>query len=668
MRLWLFLDSRPALSLRRQFLFVSILFAFLICFARAFQIQVLNGETWAKQALDQHQEQMEIIAPRGTIYDRNGVPLATSRPMVKVAVAPREIRSRDRDHTIRQLVDVLNIDLRTARHATDPKRRWVILPGHYEPAVAAKLSNVRGIHFEHVYNRYYPHGSLARELLGPISADGRPLGGIELGFDSMLRGTPGRAVVRRDANGKPIPGAMVTIQHPVAGYDLYLSLDFSLQEIVDHALAEAIEETGALAGEILLVDVKNGEILAAASRHSADRRTWGAVVEPYEPGSTIKPFILAALLAEGHAKLDEVIDAENGMFVADGGRTIRDIRPHDSLSVREAVEKSSNIVLAKLAKRLTPIEQYRYLRDFGFGTLSGIRFPSESSGLLRRPNQWSLLSQQSLAIGYEISATPLQMVMAYAALANDGVLMEPRLVREARQRNEEVLRFPARALRRVIPDTIAHQVADVLATAVESGTGQAASLEVYRVAGKTGTSRRIESGRYTKGAYVASFAGFFPAHAPEIAFVVKLDHPKAQVYSGGLAAAPVVRQTLLAALAAHHSLFTSNVAAIDSSSNRKDRRFAPEVASGEAVSKSSIRIELASSEDSASTTTLSMARVPDVRGLDLREAVRILYEAGYYVKISGRGHVVSSTPAPGARLKAGETVQLQARPRRTHSR
>lgn len=436
-----------------------------------------------------------------------------------------------------------------ARRAVDGRRRWVVLPGRYDARVREKLDGIRGIYFERVTERYYPHGELALEVLGRVSAEGRGAGGIELEFDSLLSGRPGAAVVRRDGRGVPIPGAMLSVAEPVPGHDLYLTIDYDLQEIAEDVLREAVRRSGAAGGELLLVDPRTGEILAAASRRARGQAGWRAATEPYEPGSTLKPFFVAALLAEGRARLDDRVYAEQGVY-QHGGRTVRDVHGYGWLTVREALRHSSNIVMVKLSERLDPGTQYRYLRDFGFGTPTGVTYPSESSGVLRRPRAWSRYSQASLAIGYEISVTPLQMAMAYGALANGGVLMEPRLVREVRSRDGEVLRrYPPRAVRRVVSPEVAEALAEALVEVVTEGTGREAALGSFRVAGKTGTARVFQAGEYRSGAYTASFAGFFPADDPQLVFLAKLDEPQGEYY-GGVAAAPVIRAMLAGTLAA----------------------------------------------------------------------------------------------------------------------
>lgn len=650
--------------------------------ARSFQLQVLESEHWQARALEQQRQRLSIPAPRGGIYDRNGIPLVTSREVFRVAVAPRELE--DAGEAARLLESVLGLKAAEARGAVGRHRRWVVLPGRYGPALRDRLAGVRGFYFERVLERSYPHGDLALELLGRVSADDRALGGLELEFDSLLAGRPGLAVVRRDARGRPIPGGVVLVAKPVPGHDLHLSLDVHLQEIAHDALKQAIARTGAAGGDLVFADPRTGEILAAASRRRSGMRRWTSVTDPYEPGSTFKPFLLAALLAEGQATLSDTVDAEGGRYVR-RGRTIADVGSHGRISVRDALRVSSNVAMVKLAEGLDPAVQYRYLRDFGFGTPTRIPYPSEASGLLRRPSQWTGYSQASLAMGYEISVTPLQITLAYGALANGGVLMEPRLVREVRSPSgATVARYAPRAVRQVVPTAIAAELAEVLGEAVEAGTGQQAALGVFRVAGKTGTARQVAHGNYEAGSYTASFAGFFPVVDPQLVFVVKLDRPRGEYY-GGRTAAPVTRAMLTAALAARSTPLDRRAvyaAAVEAKAANgtmaglvlgdRPRGGGTGIgggAAGDAVAVGDLvtrprPIVLALNGGKRlveGNGRVALRLVPDVRGLSVREAALRLHSMGFAVQVEGTGRVDGLDPAPGLDAPERSVVTIHAR-------
>lgn len=649
---------------RRRLLLSGLSLAAAVMIARAFQLAVIQHGTWQRRAEGQQADTLTVPAARGTIYDRDGVPLAASREVYSFAVAPREVA--DTDLVISKLAQHAGLSAREARRVVTSKRGWIVLSGRHEEAARSALDGIAGIHFERAVLRFYPHDPLGSEVLGRVNLVGEVSGGVEQAMDSVLTGRAGRAVVRIDSRGKPIPGAMIRIVEPQAGQDVVLTLDAELQEIASDALQEALEGTSATSGEMVIADPWTGEILAAVSRRGGrPAPTWTAVTSPYEPGSTIKPFTVGSLLTERRAALTDSIYGEQGSYRLNG-RTITDVHGHGWLTLREAFLQSSNIVIAKAASRLTPGAQYQRLRDFGFGAVTGIAYPSESSGLLRRPNGWSKQSQASLAFGYEISVTPLQLVMAYASIANGGMLMEPRLIREVRARDGRVLRaFEPRAIRRTLPQSVAQDLRVLLADAVESGTGQRASMGSWKVAGKTGTARISLDGRYLRNEYIATFAGFFPAESPQLVFLVKLDRPRGDYY-GGLTAAPVTRATLEAALAAHGTPFDRSAVATEAAADAPTGADpADAAADGQAPGARPTSIAVTFDASGKQTARADdeedvQVIVPNVSGVSVREAVRRLHEAGFRVRVSGSGSAKSTEPRAGQRATRGRLVQVLA--------
>ena len=655
---------------RRRLLLAGMLVISLLLTLRVLQLGLLQGRRWENRASVQHVETMTLPAPRGTIYDRSGVPLAASRETYQIAVAPREVAEEQRDRLAALLRKEVGAPAQTIKRALNEKKRWVVLPGRHGESVRESLEEIRGVHFQAVLQRFYPHAGLAAHLLGAVDYDGGALSGLELEFDSVLTGRAGSATVRRDSHGRPIPGLMLRTAEPVAGRDLVLTIDHALQQIADDALRDALTNTRASGGEILLTDPRTGEVLAAASyKVGKPASNWSALTVPYEPGSTLKPFTVSALLTESLATLQDSLYGEQGQWTV-YGRTLHDVHAFGWLTLEEALRESSNIGIAKAAARMDRATQYRYLRDFGFGSPSGASYPSESGGRLRRPAQWSKQSAASLAIGYEISTTPLQLAMAYGAIANGGVLMEPRLVREVRARDGRTLysREP-RAIRRVIPEGVAAEVRRVLAAVVEEGTGRAASMGPLKVAGKTGTARVAVAGRYVPGEYDATFAGFFPADDPQLVFIVKVERPKGAYY-GGATAAPVTRATLESALAARRKPLDHGVLAKDatdasvasamvaarSARTRSDDEPAPPT-TGPFI----FAFDETSEQRAGGAQQTARPTVPDVMDLPLRDAVRRLHAAGFSVQVEGSGRVRSSAPAPGTIVKGDRKVRIVAR-------
>lgn len=649
---------RPAPWRRRLILSGWMLAAVVLC-VRAGQIQLVQGATWRALAQDQHQTDKRVAAPRGTILDRDGTPLAVSRETYSVAVATDQLQ--DPDSVAVLLAEALHLSPSRARAVTHASRRWNPLPGRFGPATREQLAGVRGVYVERDLQRHHPHGDLARGVLGTV-IDGEGRGGIEQAFDRLLRGREGREVVARDATGQPIPGETYLVEAPRAGGEVVLTLDLDLQEIAQQALEDAVTRTEARGGDVLITDPFTGEVLALVSMRDGRTAALSAINTPYEPGSTLKPFTVAALLANGLATLADTVDGEEGAWRVEG-RTLHDVTPRGKMSLGDALRVSSNIGVAKAALALTPGQQYENLRDFGFGVPTGIEIPGEVGGTLRRPDRWSRQSPASLAIGYEISVTPLQMAMAYGALANGGRLMQPRLVREIRDATGKVLeRYAPREVRRVVDERVTRALRRVLVEVVEDGSGTEARLGTFAVAGKSGTARAYDpDGGYTAGNYYSSFVGFFPADDPQLVILVKLDRPQGAYY-GGRVAAPVTRATMEAALAARSTPLDRR-ALVEASRVRVPRVIPPSVRFAATRLDPPPPPEPESTEGGRADGAAPVrgVPVPDVEGLPARVAARRLHLSGLRVQHEGPGTIVGTVPSAGALAMPGDTVRLRIR-------
>ena len=662
---------------RRRVLLACWLLSGVLIVARAAQVQVAQGPLWKEQAARQHRRSVEIVAVRGSVLDRSEVELATSRETFRVSLAPREIR--DVDAVTRLLVETLGLDERIVRRAATSSKPWRVLPNAFPPSVREALDGIPGVYLEREHRRFYPQGDLARGLLGVVRS-GEALGGVEQAYNEVLQGTVGQAVVARDPTGKPIPGERVVVEGPREGGQVVLTLDVDLQEIGQQALMEAIRETEAQGGDLLITDPRTGDVLAMVSIRDESTKALSAINTPYEPGSTLKPLTVAGLLQNGMGSLDDVIDTESGSWTV-AGRTITDVNNADGpMTLARALQVSSSIAVAKAAQAMSPAVQYQNLRDFGLGAPTGIGLPGEVRGTLRHPQGWSGQSSASLAIGYEVSVTPLQMAMAYGALANGGVLMEPRLVREFRDSNGKVTaRFQPRMVRRVVSPDIARDVADVLVDAVEVGTGTRARLGTFKVAGKSGTSRAWSDGAYQTGDYFASFVGFFPAEDPQLVVMVKLDRPRGAYY-GGSAAAPVTRATMEAVLAAQQTPIDRRALAdvARPAQFQPPSRFGDSSVEGGGHEASFVvrfaELRLARNPETAVTREGNVqawrenvvpegrasVTVPDVFGLTARAAARRIHEAGLRVEWDGSGVVRQMVPHAGSILMPGDTVRVMS--------
>jgi cell division protein FtsI (penicillin-binding protein 3) len=641
---------------RRLVLTVSLAVAALAVVGRAVQLQALEGEAWQAIALRQHEARAAVPAQRGNILDRHGRTLAMSRESFRVGVAPRELR--DPAAVQVQLASALSLSEPAATRLVDRDRPWVTVPGRFSARHRRALETVQGVYFEPTFERFLPHGEIAREIIGFTTAEGDALGGVEQQLDHLLRGVEGESLLRR-REGRRRSLVSLSLAPPRAGADVVLTIDAGLQELAHGALREAIRSAGATGGDLLITDPHTGEILAAASLRQGGGRHLGAATDPFEPGSTLKPFLVAALLEEERVALSDSVDGEQGLWRDERGRVIRDVSRRGKMTFAESIEVSSNIALVKLMPRLSAEEQYAYLRAFGFGTATGVAYPSEAPGRLANPSRWSAYTSASLAMGYEILVTPLQLAMAYGALANGGVMMEPRLVREVRDAaGRPVFSNEPRPVRRVVRPETAAEISAVLASAVEEGTATQAALRTFAVAGKTGTARRTTAGGgYAQGSYTATFAGYFPADDPQLTILVKVDEPQG-AYFGGAVAAPVSQATLQAILAAREP-------AVD-----RGRLLATRPAAGPPVHA------LATQEESTPPRRGSVvfdlregpprvfageegSVVPDLSGTTVRDAAHALHRAGWHVRLQGGGVAAGTDPAPGTRVMRGDTILLR---------
>lgn len=639
-----------------QFVFFAGLGAVVV---RSAQLQLVEGGQWASEAARTRTATRALAPKRGTIYDRNGTPLAVSQEFYRVGVATWEVPGRARPRVADLLVRELDLnptEVRAAFRRARPREDYLY---RYAPASASDveaLRDIRGVHLDRVYRRAYPSGGVALGILGSIVPDSaRGQTGLERVLDSLLRGVPGEATFLRDRAGREYESPDRLIRSPVAGHDVVLTLDAELQGIAEAGLAETLEQQDASAGDVVLLDPRSGEVLALATqvRRPEGARKAGAWI-PAEPGSTIKPFAAAALLQLGKARASDSVDGENGEWhLPRRARPIKDTHPRAGyLTLAKAIEISSNVGATKFTLRLTPEEHYDILRDFGFGTPTGIEVPGESPGILKKPHRWQPdNTQPSMAQGYELEVTPLQMAAAYSALAHDGLLPSVTLIREIRDpAGAVVYRHDPAPVRRVVTPAVAAQVRGFLSLAAgEGGTGSRAQLDRYKVIGKTGTARNVVGRTYTNS-YTASFAGLFPADDPLLVAVVRIVDPEGGQYYGGEVAAPLMRRMLQDALAARRSAidrtrFAERVAAAPGAEPREER---PRAA-----------VHVAIPRRAAAPPAPAALEVPDVRGVSVRQAALALHRRGFRVQLEGSGVVQGTAPAPGDSAKAGSVVTIR---------
>ncbi len=516
---------------------------------RAIDLQFVHTDFLQNQGDARHLRTMTIPAHRGMLTDRTGEPLAISTPVDSVWAHPGNLL--EAVERVPELAEVLGLDGRALVQRLEARqgREFVYLRRHVTPEMARTALNLGlpGVAVQREYRRFYPAGEVAGHLLGFTDIDDVGLEGLELAYESWLRGRPGSKRVLRDRFGRVI-GDVEQIREPRPGRDLALSVDRRLQYVAYRELKRAVTANGARGGSLVMLDSATGEVLAMVNQptfnpNNRSQLAGGAhrnraVTDYYEPGSTIKPFTVAAALESGEFTPGSMLDTQPGVMRV-AGHTVRDIRDYGRIDVTTMITKSSNVGAAKLALALPEDAVWGMLARLGFGRALGTGFPGESAGVLAAQAPRSQVDRATLAFGYGVASTPLQLAQAYAAIAADGVLRPISFVRldEAPDGDAVMAAKTARELRRMLEMAVQ-----------DGGTGTGARVASYRVAGKTGTVRKSVGGRYSDDHYVAWFAGMAPASDPRLVMVVMLDEPAGEAFYGGQVAAPVFGEVMSAAL------------------------------------------------------------------------------------------------------------------------
>jgi cell division protein FtsI (penicillin-binding protein 3) len=532
---------------RATLLFGLIFLGFLVLFGRAVFLQGVNDEFLQEKGSARYSRVVEVGAHRGMITDRNGEHLAVSTPVESVWASPRNLEA-DADQVSR-LAEILDMSVEKLRgRLFDNSRDFVYLKRRLPPSQAAQVVslNLPGVSLQREYKRFYPAGGEVAQLLGFTGADDNGQEGLELALHTQLGGKPGKKRVIKDRRGRIVED-VDSLLLPKPGSDITLSLDGRLQYLAYRELEAAVKRHHAKAGALVMLDAQSGEVLALAnypsynpnnrSNVSVSAMRNRAIIDLFEPGSTMKPFAVATAIEQGEVHADTVIDVEHGEMKI-GKRVIHDSHPESVLTVAQIIQKSSNVGAAKIALMLDSETLWQGLSDSGFGSKTESGFPGEAVGKLRDPKIWRPIEQATISYGHGISVSLLQLARAYTIFANDGELKPISLLK---------LDAPV-AGKKVFSSRTARTLRDMLELAVQpEGTAPLAQIPGYRVAGKTGTSHKLEAGRYVNR-YISSFVGLAPVSNPRLVVAVMIDEPSNGQYYGGLVAAPVFSKVTEAAL------------------------------------------------------------------------------------------------------------------------
>ena len=620
-------DKQEKIFIRRRLEAVAGLVAvgFLLLTIRAVDLHYLQADELQAMADKQHFRQFETAAPRGPILDTHGRTLSESIEVPSIAAIAREVPEAD----IAKLADALGISEKRLVKKLARNKGFVWLARQISPATAEKVMalNIDGVRQETEWRRYHPLGPEIGHLLGFVGIDGDGLEGVERNFNTTLAGTPGIRLVQRDARGHSLPGGN-WLKDPAMGKTVRLSLDSTIQSIAYAALADGIRQQNAKGGSVVVMRPKDGAIVAMANWPGFNPNSFGnhkpgewrnrVITDVFEPGSTLKPFAIAAALDSGKWKPESRVFCENGKYQV-GSYTIHDDHQEGWLDLTGLISRSSNIGIAKVALDIGSERLYNMLAEVGFERRSGIGLSGESPGIIPPIGRWGAVETANIAFGQGIAVTPLQLATAFCVLANGGNYVAPKLLAE--QASGE--------MHRVMPEKTARIITAMLEAATgPNGTGSKAVPAGYRVAGKTGTAQKPSSdGSYADDKFTAVFAGFAPADNPELVVIVVIDEPQKSIY-GGQVAAPVFRNIVATALP-YLGISPSQV---------------------ETPQWQLLNTSLSDNSDLASRNSL-------IR-LSLREARKIASARGFQLRTHGTGWISRQEPRSLDSIVSGEMVEV----------
>ena len=667
-------------SSRTRLLIVAVLIAIWTgaALGRLAYLQLFRYSEYYSRAQHQQRLIVEVGARRAEIFDRNLNPLAMSVPMDSCFAVPSEIA--DPDMVARLIGKVLDVspDEIATRLAGSHSFVWIARKLPPEKAERIAAMNLRGIYFQREGGRFYPKRELAAHVLGYVDIDEKGLGGVEYSLDDNIRSKPGKMLILTDAHRRWYDS---TDKAPDMGTSVVLTLDEKIQYIAEKELAQAIHDTQAKSGTVIVENPNTGELLAvanwptfnpnAAKDTNPESRMDRAASALYEPGSVFKIVTLSAAIDQGITNADELIDCQMGSIYIAGHR-IRDHKAFGLLTVSQVLSNSSDVGAIKVGLRLGGPKFYDYIRSFGFGQPTGIDLPGESRGMLRRLENWTPVSVGSVSMGQEIGVTPLQMITAMSAMANGGLIVRPHVVRALR-RGTKMAEPPQPQPRRVIRATTAATMRRMLEGVVLNGTGKRARLDGYTSAGKTGTAQKfdITTGHYSPHQLIASYVGFAPINTPAVTILVQLDSPVG-MHEGGQVAAPTfkrVAQQVLAYLDVPHDLAVPNSVLLANRQRNDDRDLAdvtdfnPIQVDTAAVVMDDVPGVLEQARGStAPTVELAEGEgipVPQLQGRTVREVTEQCMKLGLSPVLVGTGIAVEQSPEPGAMTRRGSRITVR---------
>lgn len=642
-----------------------VLLAFFGLAAKLYDVQVVQSEELKYYAQKQQTRLEKIRAERGFIYDRNNVLLVYNRNDVTVNLDLRMLHASEKNKLAERFTSIFGNSKSHYLQLMYQGSKTISLE---KKAPADKVLLLSSIKNSALFSfddptRIYQYGSLASHILGYVNKEYVGINGIAKYFEDELNGEDGSRLVERDAIGRIITISDQEMKPAVSGDNLILTIDKNYQAILEEELRKGLHNYQAESSTGILMDPNTGEIIALANiedydpnfywNYSDNQRRNRAITDTYEPGSTFKGISLSALIEENKCKEDELVYVENGKYKF-RNTYIRDTHKNTYLTVSGVLEESSNIGMSKLIQRLDDNTFYKYLRGFGFGTYTSITLPGEVKGTLKKPNTWSKLSKTFMSFGYEIAVSPIQLITAYCAIVNGGILYEPHILKRRTDKDGNV-RFESSpvVVRRVISENTSLRLKKVLRNVVKNGTGSFADIKQISVGGKTGTSQKLVDGKYSKSKYSASFIGFFPVENPQLVCLIILDSPQKEKY-GGTVSAPIFKN------------ITERILKTDLNKYQNAAKFYTDVKRESQLNSADENLNISLNEVNVSSTQtsykltgeISNGLMPDLRGNTIKEALVKLNLLGLAYDVKGSGIVTRQSISPGVKVNRNQVCKI----------
>ena len=649
-----------------------LLVALAVLAGRLAWLQIVDGKLWSERAREQLQESRSLQTPRGGIYDRNGKELAISHMAKSLYANPREVQ--DPDGLAKKLEPLLNVPEATLRDRLKVKGAFIWLKRTLEPAEYARVSEfiarekIRGLDFLEESRRVYPNDQLAAHVLGFVGTDDKGLTGIEMGMDSTIKGQTHKQILDTDSKGTPIFQSIFAFTKPKPGHSIHLTIDSAIQFAVEQALDNSLARTKAQAATMIVMNPKTGEILAMASRPAYNpnaffrypEQVWRnrAISGIYEPGSTFKALVAAAGIQEKVVTSKEIFNDTGAIDV--GGRIIKnwDGGSYGKMPFSDIIKYSINTGFAEVAQRMGGARMLKYSESFGFGKMTGVELPGEEEGILLGLKSMQPSDVATMGIGQAVAVTPLQLLTAVSALANDGKLLKPKIIKEIRDGDGLLVSYSAPQLvRQVVAPEVAPELVGLLEKVLTEGGGKRANVAGYRFAGKTGTAERLrdDGAGYDPGRYIASFVGFGPLEDIQLAGLVVIYSPRG-LYYGGEIAAPVFAEAM-----------TQIVRIMGLRPSQEIKAFQPPkpVSPALPAAPKPAPAKPVPSQPPAVPPVMPAGKfaAPDVRGKTIREAAAILQKAGLHLIPEGSGVAVRQSPVPNSPVTKGTEITVFFEPR-----